>query len=258
MNNAIHAMYDDLSTDYDRFVNWTVRLAMEMPFIEQELRRVEAHRVLDVACGTGMHGIALSQRGYDVVGADVSPRMIAQAQANAAAADVAARFVVAGFGELRTKVGSGFDALLCLGNSLPHLLTAGALETTLVDFASCLRFGGLLLIQNRNFDRVLARRERWQEPQAHREGEQEWLFLRFYDFEPDGTLTFNLVTLRRKGAGKWEQRLAATRLWPQRRDELVAALQSTGFSKITCWGDMQGHPFDPESSSNLVIEGRRE
>ncbi|MGC8787351.1 MAG: class I SAM-dependent methyltransferase, partial [Anaerolineae bacterium] len=186
-------MYDELSSDYDRFVNWSARLALELPFIIQELRRVEARRVLDAACGTGMHAIALAQQGYDVVGADLSPRMIEQACANAAAAGTAVHFVVAGFGELCTKVGDNFDALLCLGNSLPHLLSPASLEAALADFAACLRNGGLLLIQNRNFDRVLAQRERWQEPQYHREGEWEWLFLRFYDFEPDGTLTFNLV-----------------------------------------------------------------
>lgn len=250
-------MYDDLSSDYDRFVNWPARLALELPFISQELRKVGARRVLDAACGTGMHAIALAQQGYHVVGADLSPRMIEQAHANAVASGVAVHFVVAGFGELHTKVGKDLDALLCLGNSLPHLLTLADLETALADFAACLRHSGLLLIQNRNFDRVLAQRERWQEPQSYREGKKEWLFLRFYDFEPDGTLTFNLVTLQRQGRGEWRQRLTTTRLWPQRRDELLAALEKAGFGEITCWGDMQGHPYKVERSSNLVITANR-
>jgi len=249
----MNTMYDDLSSDYDRFVDWPARLAVELPFIVQELCKVEAQRVLDAACGTGMHAIALSQQGYEVVGADLSPRMIEQARANATSAGVAVRFAVAGFGELHTKVGGGFDAVLCLGNSLPHLLTPGDLEAALSDFAACLRAGGLLLIQNRNFDRVLARRERWQEPQYHREGEQECLFLRFYDFEPDGTITFNMVTLQRQGAGKWDQRVTATRLWPQRWDELLEALQKAGFAEISCWGDMEGHPYELDKSGNLVI-----
>lgn len=251
-------MYDDLSTDYDRFVNWSARLAVELPFIIQELRKVGARRVLDAACGTGMHAIALAQQGYEVVGTDLSPKMIEQAWSNAASADVALHFAVAGFRELRTKVGGGFDALLCLGNSLPHLLTPAELESALADFAACLCREGLLLIQNRNFDRVLARQERWQEPQPHREGEGEWLFLRFYDFESDGKLTLNLVTLQRERAEAWTQRVVSTPLWPQRQDELIAALQSAGFGTISCWGDMQGHPFDPESSGNLVITARRE
>jgi SAM-dependent methyltransferase len=250
-------MYDDLSTDYDRFVNWPGRLAVELPFIEQELQHVKARRVLDAACGTGMHAIALARRGYEVVGADLSPGMIQQAEANAAAEGVSVRLAVAGFGELASRVGGGFDALLCLGNSLPHLLTPAELSAALADFARCLRPRGLLLIQNRNFDRVLARRDRWMEPQAHREGDGEWLFLRFYDFEPEGMLLFHVVTLRREGAREWSQQVASKRLWPQRRNELVAALTTAGFAAITCFGDMQGKPYDPESSGNLVITARR-
>jgi len=275
-------MYDDFSADYDRFVHWPSRLAVELPFLEQQLQAVEAHRLLDAACGTGRHAIALAQRGYEVVGADLSQAMIERARANAAAAGVPARFEVAGFGTLAQTFGPSpsspweegegagvrkgvfpFDALLCLGNSLPHLLTPEDLAIALFDFAVCLRPGGLLVIQNRNFDAVLARGERWLEPQAHREGATEWLFLRFYDFERDGTLTFNLVTLRREacpehseGAGEWRQQVRATRLWPQRRDDLLAALTAAGFGDIACWGDMQGAHFDAERSPNLVLTAR--
>ncbi|MCZ7542154.1 MAG: class I SAM-dependent methyltransferase [Anaerolineae bacterium] len=162
-------LYDAFSTDYDRFVDWPARLAYEMPFIEAQLAAVSARRVLDTACGTGQHALALAARGYDVVGADVSEGMVARAREHAAASPYRARFEVAGFGALAARVGRGFDALLCLGNSLPHALTDAALHEALADFAAALRPGGLLLIQNRNFDAVMAARARWMPPQAHRE-----------------------------------------------------------------------------------------
>ncbi len=263
-------LYDTLSDDYDRFVNWENRLAYEMPFIERTLREflkfvvADARRVLDVACGTGMHAIELARRGYEVVGADLSVPMIERARENAAAAGVRVRFLSAGFGELAGKLALSrelsdpFDALLCLGNSLPHVLDAENLVETLTDFAAVLRPGGLLLIQNRNFDALdKPAQGRWMEPQNHREGEREWLFLRFYDFEPDGTLTFNLVTLRREGAGNWSQRVTSTRLWPLRHEELTAAMVEAGFGSIVCYGDMTGLPFVPESSPNLVVTALR-
>lgn len=251
-------LYDPFSADYDRFVNWRERLAYELPFIEQQLTAFSARRVLDVACGTGMHAIALAQRGYVVTGADLSAGMIERAQENAAAAGSETRFVVAGFGELVERVGAGFDALLCLGNSLPHVLTAEALHTTLTDFAAVLRHGGLLLIQNRNFDAVMANRARWMPPQAHREGGQEWLFIRFYDFNPDGTLTFNVITLRRQETGEWAQQVETTTLRPWLHDELARAITAAGFRDLTCYGDMSGAPFDPESSGNLIVIANRE
>lgn len=252
-------MYDAFSADYDRFVDWEGRLAAEMPFIERQLRTVGAYHVLDAACGTGMHAIALAKKGYEVVGTDLSAGMIEQARYNAAQVGADVRFEVAGFGELAGILTPtrGFDALLCLGNSLPHVLTPEDLAVALDDFAACLRPGGLLLIQNRNFDAVLADRERWMPPQAHREGEVEWLFLRFYDFEPDGRLTFNVVTLWREGAADWQQRVTSTRLWPQTQSELVKTLNTAGFETITCFGNLKGAPFDIGSSPNLVVTARR-
>jgi glycine/sarcosine N-methyltransferase len=249
-------MYDNFSSDYDRFVNWPERLALELPFIERELQAVGARRVLDAACGTGMHALALAQRGYEVLGTDLSAGMIARARSNAAAAGLEVRFEVAGLGALSAQVGADHDAVLCLGNSLPHLLTPADLAKALADFAACLRPGGLLLIQNRNFDAVMARRQWQMAPQSHREGRTEWLFVRFYDVEADGTLTFHLIMLRREGAGPWDQQTARTRLWPLRQSELTAALVDAGFNTIVCYGDMSGTPFDLESSGNLVITAR--
>jgi len=257
-------MYDNFSTDYDRFVNWPSRLAVELPFIERELQAGRAHRVLDAACATGMHAIALAQRGYTVTGADLSAGMVEQARAKAAAAAVKVQFEMAGFGDLRAQVGGGFDALLCLGNSLPHLLTPASLAAALADFAACLRPGGLVLLQNRNFDAVLAQRERqpessaarWMEPQSHRERESEWLFLRFYDFEPDGLLAFNVVTLRRHGTDAWTQQVTTTRLRPLRQAELTVALSAAGFGVIASYGTMSGAPFEAETSGNLVVTAK--
>jgi glycine/sarcosine N-methyltransferase len=251
------ALYDSLSSDYDRFVNWKNRLAYELPFIQARLKAAQALRILDAACGTGMHAIALQQQGYEVTGADLSASMIERARANALAAGSQARFAVAGFGELTTQVGGGFDALLCLGNSLPHVLTPAELHEALADFHAMLRPGGLLMLQSRNFDWVLDRRERWMSPESHREGEKEWLFTRFYDFDPDGLLTFNVITTQREGAVPWRQQVSATRLWPQCQAELAEALRAAGFASPGYYGDMQGAAFVAERSPNLIITAQR-
>lgn len=251
-------MYDAFSVDYDRFVDWQGRLQAELPFIEDQLRAVGAHRVLDAACGTGMHAIALAERGCAVVGADLSSGMINRARLNSAAAGVEAHFEVAGFGTLSQRVDKHFDALLCLGNSLPHLLTPSDLANTFSDFASCLRPGGMALIQNRNYDLVLSRRERWMDPQSHRDGDEEWLFFRFYDFLPEGLVDFNVTTLYRQGAGTWSQRISTTQLWPLKKKDLVRALDGAGFGTLQFWGDMQGSPFDLDHSPNLVVAAQLE
>jgi glycine/sarcosine N-methyltransferase len=251
-------MYDSLSADYDRFVNWPARLAAELPLLEKELTTAGARTILDAACGTGRHAIELARRGFAVCAADLSAGMIAQAQANAEAAGAAVRFEQAGFGEMkRVFEPAAFDALLCLGNSLPHVQNLSGLTLALKDFYGCLKPGGLLILQNRNFDRVLAARERWIDPQSSAEEGREWLFLRFYDFETDGSIAFHIVTLRRETGGDWSQSVSSTRLWPLVESGLTGALAAAGFEKIERYGSMRGEPFDKRTSPDLILAAKR-
>lgn len=260
MNNNI--MYDSFSDDYDRFVNWEGRLAVELPFLIAELSNQSndtAHKisVLDAACGTGQHLIALAKHGFDCSGADISEKMVAIAQNNAQAANLKISFKQAGFGQLsRNFDQQAFDNLMCLGNSLPHVLAEDDMINTLTDFRSMLRPGGKLIIQNRNFNSVLQSRSRWMEPQTYHESGKTWIFFRFYDFDPDGLITFNIIILSDQGEHEFQQKLISTRLWPLKQVELEILLQSAGFSEIISFGDLQGSVFDPERSGNLVITAR--
>lgn len=252
-------LYDTFSADYDRFVNWTNRLAVEMPFLQSQLEEAGATRVLDTACGTGKHAIALAKAGFKVAGADLSAGMVEHARRNAQNEGMAIRFEQAGFGQLAAAFGiDSFDAVLCLGNSLPHLLTQEELSSALIDFAKCLKPGGMVLIQNRNFDAVMKNRQRWMEPQSAREGDAEWLFQRFYDFEPNGLLTFNVTTLRRVGNDNWQQSISSAQLRPMLSADMQPAMESAGFKSVAFYGDMSGSPFDPVNSGNLVICARKE
>ena len=245
-------LYDAFAEDYDRFVDWPARLAFEMPFFRDLLGGRGARRVLDVAGGTGQHAIALAAEGYDVTMVDISAGMVAVARENALRAGVSLRVARAGFGALATSVGGGYDAVLCLGNSLPHALTSAALDDALADMAAVLAPGGVLVVQNRNFDRVLARRERFMPPQEGRAGGAEWLFFRFYDDE-EPLLRFNVVRLRRSGEEPWAVHVDATLLHPWRHDDIAAALQRAGLRCVHALGSYRGEPFDATESSDLIV-----
>lgn len=257
MNN-INA-YDQFSEDYDRFVNWEARLAVEIPFLVSELRPQKSTdntpiSVLDAACGTGQHVIALSKLGYHCAGADYSAKMIATARNNAKANHLEIPFIQAGFGELAHAFGKEtFDRLICLGNSLPHVLDEVHMMQTLADFRAVLRPGGKIVLQNRNFDQVMRTRNRWMPPQTYREEDKTWIFTRFYDFDPDGRITFNIVTLFAQGGAEFQQRIISTRLWPLQQAEMVELLDRAGFRQIQFYGDLQGADYEPTTSGNLVI-----
>lgn len=256
-------MYDQFASDYDRFVNWDNRLGFEIPLIGKILDNVkrtagEPVRILDAACGTGMHALALAKAGYQVVGADFSREMIKKAKLNAKSAQIELPFKTAGFGTLASVFGeSRFDAVLCLGNSLPHLIGDADLTAALKDFFDCLKPGGLLLIQNRNFDEVMSQKNRWMEPQAYQDGDDQWIFERFYDFNPDGTIGFNIVNLHRKGGLDWKSEVVSTLLKPQLRDELYLKINKTGFTRACTLGSLSGEVFNPQTSANLILIAKK-
>ncbi len=242
-------LYDALAVDYDRFVNWEGRLSHELPFFVSLFERHGVRRVLDAACGTGHHAIALAKEGYQVMGADLSVPMIARAEENASAHGANATFVAAGLGGY-AALGRTYDAAICLGNSLPHLLSGPAVAGALEDFASVLRPGGVLVIQNRNFDRVWGEQERFMPPQTYCGPEGDWLFLRFYDFHEE-SLTFNMLRLRRT-AEDWLQDVESTELRPIFAEDLASALEAAGFAPVTLYGSYDGSPFDPVVSGDLI------
>jgi SAM-dependent methyltransferase len=249
------ALYDDFSLDYDRFVDWPQRLAKELPFFLRLFSENGVKRVLDAACGTGHHALALARLGYEVVGADLSEAMVGRARANAAQVGVEVTFIQAGFGEFGEKVGDGFQTVICLGNSLPHLLSEEALRAALLDMRQIMEPKGLLIVQNRNYDRVWEKRERFMPLVAHKEGEEEWLFFRLMDFHPE-RLTFNLVTFHKEG-GEWGYKVRATELRPIFKKEMEALLPLSGFEGVQFYGGYDFSPFDRERSEDLVVVARR-
>jgi len=250
---SVVPLYDAFSEDYDRFVNWEARLALELPFFRTLFHTHNVSRILDVACGTGWHAIAFAKEGYQVTATDLSSAMVERARANAAQASVEVEIRQLGFGELAGAVHGLYDAITCLGNSLPHLTNEEKLLTALHDMHVVLQPGGILIIQNRNFDRVLERRERFVSPEVYREGEQEWIFLRFYDFLEDELLRFNMIRLYRRARNPWSAHIEATELkaWPY--VTLRDALTAVGLEITHVYGSYRGEPFSPSESGDLII-----
>ncbi len=253
--------YDGLGQDYDLMVSWPQRLAREEAFFRRVFDEGGVKRVLDAACATGMHAIAFARQGRQCAGADLSPVMVEAARRNAAAAGVEARFENAGFGEIASRFGEGFEAVTCLGNSLPHLVDDEALHACLSDFADLLVPGGLLVIQNRNYDRLLRERVRFMPPVSRQEGEGETLFLRITDYAPAGarndeSIQFTVLTLRRNGTA-WSMTERTTPLRALRRATLRAALARAGFSSVRVYGGYGLEAFNAPGTNDLVIIATR-
>lgn len=249
-------LYDSFSAEYDVMVSWSGRLQRETPFLEVELRRVGARRLLDVGSGTGWHAIHLAGLGYETVGVDPSAEMVRRAEANAAGKPNV-RFVQAAFGGLAKAVGERFDAVLCLGNTLPHALGQEGLQSALADMAAVLRPRGILVVQQLNYDRILSRGQRFLGLSTGESGGSEYLFFRFYDYAP-GVLTFNIVIIRRDDQNGWQHRVESTRLQPILSTQLAETLTRSGFAGTRLFGSYEGEAFRPLDSNDLIAVAERE
>jgi SAM-dependent methyltransferase len=67
--------------------------AREIDFIEQEIGYDRSKSILDVGCGAGRHSLELARRGYQVVGLDLSPAQLQQAQTAAREENLAVEFI---------------------------------------------------------------------------------------------------------------------------------------------------------------------
>ncbi|MFI5717908.1 class I SAM-dependent methyltransferase [Nocardia sp. NPDC051750] len=100
--------------------------------------------LLDVGSGTGRDAANLTELGYRVRGVDIAPRMVEYARTRYPAVDFRT-------GDARTlRSDASVDVLTCLGSTLLHLHDTADLAAALGRFATCLRTGGLLILEMRN------------------------------------------------------------------------------------------------------------
>jgi glycine/sarcosine N-methyltransferase len=245
--------YNRLARAFDVMTDWQSRLALEMPFLQRTMNRYGVKSVLDAACGTGWHSIALAQKGYAAAGCDASPAMIERARENAAQSRVNVRFEVADF----TRLGvfpKTFDAILCLGNSLPHLLSQEALIDALGAMRARLRSGGVVILHNLNYDLRLEKKPRF----FSANGEADALVWRFADYGPE-FITFHTALFERKPAGaagsgsSWSVEVNSTLQRPLLAKDLDEALARAGLEDIQHFGGLDGSTFDRSKSGDLVI-----
>lgn len=221
-------------------------------------RDTGASSVLDAACGTGMHAVMLAGSGLRCAGADLSAVMIERARENARSAGVHVDFRIGAFGELPPSFSGQFDLVLCVGNSLPHVLDDQSLRRTLLDFSRVMSPAGTLVIQNRNYDRVLKERVRFMPVTSRAHGADETLFLRITDFpRGEGDLVdFTMVCLKKRH-GAWTQSVRSTPLRAMRWATLQRALREGGFPDLQTWGGYDLSPFDEARSTDLLVVASR-
>lgn len=104
---------------FERYGITNKKRAREIEHVYSLNRKYFGKRILDVACGGGILGFLVEQRGHSYTGIDVNPDMIKSATSYATLTGSGCKFIL---GDIRNKTVMGkFDTITCLGNSISHL-----------------------------------------------------------------------------------------------------------------------------------------
>lgn len=243
--------YDKLSIDYDTMTGFEKRFVHERPFFNMLLERYSIRTALDAGAGTGFHSLLMAELGVEMTAIDVSKKMLERVKEHAKVRHLKIDIAQSSFEDLPDRVHRKFDAVLCMGNSLPHLSTKGDVEHSLKNFATVLHSGGILFLQILNYNRILANRERVQSVKEL----GGVTFVRFYEFHSDHVI-FNILKLKKEN-GQPLQELESVRLRPILKEELVRVLFEAGFSEVHTHGSIMLDDFHEKSSKDLVVLARK-
>jgi len=161
--------------------------------------------------------------------------------------------------------------VLCLGNSLPHVLTEEDQLAALTAMHGRLRHGGVLVLQNLNYDLRWKSRPRFFALNPVTLDGRPALVWRIADYHDPGTrvagldgpcpepglITFHIATIEQDAEGKWQATVRSTLQRPLFANDLTRWLAQVGFQDVTLFGGMDASSFNPDSSPDLVIVTHR-
>ncbi len=216
----------------------------EVSSLLRMLRLRSGARIFDVPCGFGRHSVELARRGFQVIGMDISPGLLALARETAAAKGVTVEFCLGDMRRLEYR--QRFDLVLNLFTSFGYFGDADDLEV-LRKFRRALRPRGRLVLHLRNREWVLGN---FQPRSRVRMGEYVVTLRQSFAFR---TSVLTMEWTARRGRRLWR---GTNNLRLYSCHELLRMLKRAQFSSINFFGDLRGGPLALDSPW-LVLLARR-
>ncbi len=249
MPGSSRQFYDEFASLHDRLVSLDNRKARELPFWTKLINDFPVHNILDISCGTGHHAVIFKEMGLKVDAMDLSGPMLAKARENAAIEHLSIEFKQGDFRKIGETYPGSYDAIVCLGNSLPHMKGDDEVGRVLQEVDAHLVPSGLFVVEMRNYDFLVANRPRFFPLSVRNDAG----FIYVLDYYPD-EIVFNILYLNTKTG---EFKTFQTTYYPLYFDALKKSLAKSGLEVIQTWEDYSGSPFVLEKSSRLIVVCRK-
>ena len=133
--------YTELAKYYDRiyhYVDYEKQASFFIKLIEK-FRKNKNNKILDAACGTGIHADFLQRSGFEVTGLDISKEMLNEASQKNSKVE----FLQSDMKEFKTV--EKFGTIICFFNSILYNKNPQEMKSTLQNFYTHLDVGGILI-----------------------------------------------------------------------------------------------------------------
>ncbi len=240
--------FNKIARFYPLLFDESSRLAREGPLLLEILHRYgQLPRVLDLACGTGVHSRYLVGQHAGVVAMDISPEMLHYSKSREHKSKV--NYVVADFTNLPFK--GQWDFVLCLGNSLCLLPTHKEIKNLFQQVTSILVPNGTFMIQILNYNH--ADMKQIKTLRTNQKLNDNEIVTIAKTFLPDEDVVFLSINYFVKTNGLYSTASEANVLLKLSMPELIALADEAGLSTKAVYGDFQKNDFIEDTSKDLIM-----
>ncbi len=228
---------DFIAHYYDCMVDWKTRFAYEFPTVVGLFSERNVNSVVDFGSWTGEYALGLAKRGgYTIVGLDHNQIMIKLSEQKRSKLPINLRkkikFLLTDFESLPKELDQQFEAVICMGNSLPYFPVKPEKVFKLAN--NILKEKGFLMIQVLNFDKILkaGRLLNFEILKSSPEGERESLFVEFFEKKTSTSLMHHLVLFDHDSKNWVFRGITSVEIQYFTKNDIEKALNKSGFKNI--------------------------
>ena len=244
--------YDFLAGCYDR-LTYDVDYSAWADYIEKHFAKtpLPGRTVLDLACGTGSLTRELALRGYEMIGADQSPEMLAEAaEKNRGAAPIEPIFLCQSMEKL--DLYGTIDACVCCLDSVNYVTDPKKLARAFQRVHLFLMPGGLFL-----FDVNTPEKLAGLDGQVFLDETEDAYCVWRAEFSRRICTYFMDIFRLDPSTGQWDRGEELHRERAYTVEELTAMLEQAGFSQVRTYGELKLRPPRP-GEQRIFFTARKE
>ena len=222
--HALAASYDRLTNDVD--YEATVEFYMEI------LRRegLSPRTAVDLACGTGSVTKLLAQKGYEVIGVDLSEEMLTEAFQKVQNMEDPPRFICQNLSELYLP--RGVDMAVCALDSLDYITNPDDCAEAIRRTYKALNPGGIFI-----FDVNTPEKLRAMDGQVFLDEDDDVYCVWRGEFDDETNICTYWMDLFQRKADSWQRSYEEHREYAYSEDQLRGFLKAAGFTHIEVYAD---------------------